>query len=190
MFERSQSFLTLAITQRTGEQTTMSCNLGQLPNQTARVRSAISASLMAIIFCALSAFGQNGQPRMQVIPEVRHDMSPSLRDLESSLTSQAIAAPRRVIPLLLPHAVTTTAPVQADTALQKVDLPLVSATPGLNFEGLGNGQLGFVVTAAPPDTNGVVGTTQYVQWVNSSFAVFDKATGAKFTIPEIPAATS
>ncbi len=31
----------------------------------------------------------------------------------------------------------------------------------------------------PPDTNGAVGATQYVQWVNASFAVFDKATGAK-----------
>lgn len=165
------------------EKQQMSCNLGQHPNQTARVRSAISASLMAIIFCTLSVFGQNGQPRMQVIPEIKHDTSSSLRDLESNLTSQAIATPKLVIPLLSPHPVTTTAPAQADTVLQKVELPLVAATPGLNFEGLGDGQLGFVVTAAPPDTNGVVGTTQYVQWVNSSFAVFDKATGAKLLGP-------
>ncbi|HCC58512.1 MAG TPA: hypothetical protein DEQ47_14890, partial [Solibacterales bacterium] len=32
--------------------------------------------------------------------------------------------------------------------------------------------------AAPPDTNGAVGATQYVQWVNESFAVFNKSTGA------------
>src|SRR2546422_319118 len=31
--------------------------------------------------------------------------------------------------------------------------------------------------AAPPDTNGSVGSTQFVQWVNLSFAVFDKSTG-------------
>jgi hypothetical protein len=31
---------------------------------------------------------------------------------------------------------------------------------------------------APPDTNDAVGATQYVQWVNLSFAVFDKNTGA------------
>src|SRR5260370_1125444 len=29
--------------------------------------------------------------------------------------------------------------------------------------------------SAPPDTNGAVGATQYVQWVNESFEVFDKA---------------
>ena len=138
----------------------MSCNLGQQPSKTARV--LISVSLIAIFFCALSAFGQNWQPRMQVIPEVKHDTSPTLRELEWSFTSQATAAPRRVVPLLLPHPVTTQANVQTDTALQKVDLPLVDATAGLNFEGLGDGQLGFVVTAAPPDTNGVAGTTQYV----------------------------
>ena len=29
----------------------------------------------------------------------------------------------------------------------------------------------------PPDTTGAVGTTEYVQWVNAAFAVYDKATG-------------
>lgn len=48
---------------------------------------------------------------------------------------------------------------------------------GQNFEGLGDGFPNFSVDAAPPDTNGAVGATQYVQWVNESFAVFDKATG-------------
>jgi hypothetical protein len=49
---------------------------------------------------------------------------------------------------------------------------------GLNFEGLGNGFPNFSVNSAPPDTNGAVGATEYVQWVNESFAVFDKSTGA------------
>jgi hypothetical protein len=48
---------------------------------------------------------------------------------------------------------------------------------GLNFEGLGSGFPNFSVDSAPPDTNGAVGATQYVQWVNESFAVFDKTTG-------------
>jgi hypothetical protein len=47
----------------------------------------------------------------------------------------------------------------------------------LNFEGLGKGFPNFSVDSAPPDTNGAVGATQYVQWVNESFAVFDKVTG-------------
>lgn len=55
-------------------------------------------------------------------------------------------------------------------------------TAGLGFEGLGVGFSGpqgnFAVQSAPPDTTGTAGATQYVQWVNSSFAVFNKATGA------------
>jgi len=57
--------------------------------------------------------------------------------------------------------------------------PLASApTPtGLNFEGVGVGLAGFMVGSNPPDVNGRVGSTQYVQWNNTSFAVFDKTTG-------------
>jgi len=58
---------------------------------------------------------------------------------------------------------------------------VVSATaPTLvnSFEGIGNGFVGpagtFSVNSAPPDTNGAVGPTHYVETVNSSFAIFDK----------------
>jgi hypothetical protein len=65
-----------------------------------------------------------------------------------------------------------------DTAVQTSAGPSVSVTSGLNFAGVGNGDYGFAPDAAPPDTNGAIGKTQYVQWVNESFAVFDKTTGA------------
>ena len=47
-----------------------------------------------------------------------------------------------------------------------------------SFPGLGYGITGFTMTGEPPDTNGSVGATQYVQWVNSMFAIWDKTTGA------------
>jgi hypothetical protein len=53
-----------------------------------------------------------------------------------------------------------------------------TVTSGLNFEGLGNGFPGFTVNSAPPDTNGAVGATQVVEWVNTSFEVFNKSNGA------------
>src|SRR5882724_5503772 len=58
--------------------------------------------------------------------------------------------------------------------------PALSApTPtGLDFLGVGVGLAGFVPSSNPPDTNGRVGAKQYVQWNNTSFAVFDKTTGA------------
>ena len=43
----------------------------------------------------------------------------------------------------------------------------------------GVGRENFAITSDPPDTNGSVSNTHYVQWVNTGFAVFDKATGAR-----------
>src|SRR4030095_3586961 len=58
--------------------------------------------------------------------------------------------------------------------------PVVSAPPatGLSFDGVGVGLAGFVPSATPPATNCRVGAKQYVQWNNTSFAVFNKTTGA------------
>jgi hypothetical protein len=65
-------------------------------------------------------------------------------------------------------------------AIQTVAGPQVSAPSptGISFEGVGVGLGGFSPGANPPDVNGRVGATQYVQWNNTSFAVFNKTTGA------------
>src|SRR4051794_28717676 len=57
--------------------------------------------------------------------------------------------------------------------------PLSAPSPvGSGFDGVGTGTAGFVPSSNPPDVNGRVGATQFVQWNNTSFAVFDKTTGA------------
>jgi hypothetical protein len=96
-----------------------------------------------------------------------------------------VSRPLRSIPPLAPTAGSETRPLrivsppdngqsQPDTALQTTVLP---STPNVafGFPGVGNGDYGYTVGAAPPDTNGAVGSTQYIQWVNTSFAIFDKA---------------
>jgi hypothetical protein len=40
---------------------------------------------------------------------------------------------------------------------------------------VGAGIPGFVISLIPPDTNGRIGATQYVQWNNASFAIWDKS---------------
>ncbi|HEV8434004.1 MAG TPA: hypothetical protein VGR95_11375, partial [Thermoanaerobaculia bacterium] len=57
---------------------------------------------------------------------------------------------------------------------------LISAptATGLSFDGVGVGLAGFTPSSNPPDVEGRIGATQYVQWNNTSFAVFDKTTGA------------
>jgi hypothetical protein len=70
-----------------------------------------------------------------------------------------------------------------DPVLQVSAGPLVGVSAGLSFAGLGSGDYGFTVDSAPPDTNMAVGATQVVQWVNESFVIFDKATGARLQGP-------
>src|SRR5436305_4367562 len=69
----------------------------------------------------------------------------------------------------------TDAPAE-DGRRQKAMGPLRSApiSTGLGFEGIGAGMPGYSVSAVPPDVNGHVGATQYVQWNNLSFAIWDK----------------
>src|SRR5215472_9611176 len=56
---------------------------------------------------------------------------------------------------------------------------LSAPTPtGLSFTGVGVGLGAFIRGSNPPYTNGRVGPIQYVQWNNTSFAVFDKTRGA------------
>src|SRR5206468_6069885 len=63
---------------------------------------------------------------------------------------------------------------------QAVPLPNIPATT-LNFDGIPFP--GVTCNCAPPDTNGEVGLTQYVQIVNEGFEVFNKTTGASVLGP-------
>lgn len=66
---------------------------------------------------------------------------------------------------------------KSDGAMQTA-LTAASTTVSLNtFDGLGDGVARFIVDG-PPDTNGAVGATQVVEWVNTSFEVFNKGGGA------------
>lgn len=110
---------------------------------------------------------------LEVSAAVHHDVSPPLRNLRPASPSAHSLTER---PLRL---VGQRGPAGPDGALQTEVGPAVGTTAGLGFAGVGQGDYFFRDRYAPPDTNGAVGATQYVQWVNTSFAVFDKATGAK-----------
>ena len=143
-----------------------------------RVNALLSLSLACAAMFAITsvraqnaaAAGGSGQP--EVSAALQHDLSAALRDMPGA----ARPFPARDRPLrLLQRGV---ASHQHDPVVQSATGAAVATTSGLNFAGVGNGDYGFVPNAAPPDTNGAVGATQYVQWVNESFAVFDKTTGA------------
>ncbi|HEU4729761.1 MAG TPA: hypothetical protein VFT22_17820 [Kofleriaceae bacterium] len=110
-------------------------------------------------------------PPMTVGASVEHDISGPLREVPVD-HSVRLRAEHEIGRFRI------AGPDIEDSIVQSGPVPSAATASGLNFAGVGNGDYGFTPNAAPPDTNGVVGTTQYVQWVNESFAVFDKTTGA------------
>ena len=68
-----------------------------------------------------------------------------------------------------------------DTVHQAEQFAPNMPAPTLNFNGIPFP--GVACNCAPPDTNGEVGATQYVQSVNEGFQVFDKSTGASVLGP-------
>ncbi|GAC1324333.1 MAG: T9SS type A sorting domain-containing protein [Mycobacteriales bacterium] len=138
----------------------------------ASLLAAATLTGLAVTGTVSSAAPPDGAGRPEVSPAVHHDTSPPLRDMPSQQRSTILhERPRRPLPV-------SPGSGAPDPALQTVTSPAVATTNGLNIAGVGNGDYGFAPNAAPPDTNGAVGATQYVQWVNESFAVFDKTTGA------------
>src|SRR5882672_5800694 len=123
---------------------------------------------------------QTGPPQVEVSHAIQHDVSPPLRDMPNPPRSDV---PREKPLKSVPHGAAAN---QQDPVVQTSDGPLVGTTAGLNIAGVGNGDYGFTPNAAPPDTNASVGATQVVQWVNESYAVFDKITGT--IVPGFPKA--
>lgn len=120
----------------------------------------------------------------QVLKLVKHDVSPRLRDIPPILVSAGV---KRVVPNkpLPPRPRDPNQPVTGglDPGLQSSigtgpDIPATTK----NLEGVGQGFVGpqgtHTVNVAPPDTNGDIGPSHYVQIVNLSFAVFNKFSGA------------
>jgi len=137
----------------------------------------------AVLACFVlsSCIASFAQSRMTVRRDVHRDVSPPLREMILHAPPPSLekheAEPVRRIPL--PPGLTQ---IEEDSVRQRTVVPFTPVV-GTSFEGLGAGQYGFTVNSAPPDTNGTVGATQYVQWVNSSFAIFNKSTGALIAGP-------
>ncbi len=148
----------------------------------ARFVNSIVLALALVVGLSASLAAQTVQRGPTTVrQDVHHDVSPPLRELIKNAPPPVLqeqeAEPVRRIPL--PPGLSE---LPEDPIRQRTVLPS-TAIVGLSFEGLGQGEYGFGVTFAPPDTNGAVGALQYVQWVNTSFAIFDKATGALLAPP-------
>ncbi len=107
----------------------------------------------------------------------KNDVSPALRDIPPAPLVKGNPRIENENPSLMPHNHLD----QLDTVVQKFIAPLVMPTPILNFDGIPFP--GVVCNCAPPDTNGEVGATQYVQIVNEGYQVFRKSDGVSLLGP-------
>jgi hypothetical protein len=142
---------------------------------------------LALCFSSFAAVAMGAeevpvQQGAEVIYEIHHDLSLPVRDM-ILLNGQKQTQPAgpRVTPLGTSGEPYSATSVERDAVLQEETTgPLVSTTNLLNFDGINDTQGGG---AAPPDTNGSVGTTQFVQTVNTAYEVYNKTTGASVLGP-------
>jgi hypothetical protein len=142
------------------------------------VRRFLSALGAAVLFSGLldpsPTFAQQtppgpppGVPGAQVVAAVRHDKSPALRDIPTSM--EEVQGEREVRAPMPIKRGPKKAPGFRDPVLQD-QFPIASMpSTGPNFDGVNN--LNGVL---PPDTNGDVGPNHYVQWVNLTLAIYSK----------------
>lgn len=149
---------------------------------------ALSATLVLLLFSAPAMAAAHGKknPPIFVIHDFKHDVSPPLRSIRPipPPIGPPVVHEHELLPpginQLPPGARPSGSTPSAGSVLQTQATPFGPAampTTSQNFEGVGDGLTGFTVQNAPPDTEGDVGLKYYVQWVNTSFAVFDKSNG-------------
>src|SRR6266478_3662202 len=127
--------------------------------------------------------GQNQKSNVIVGASVHNDTSPPLREMKPDKVGKKVereANENPKVPATLKHQDTPDAATQGYSLLLSLFAPNMPS-PLLNFDGVAFP--GVACNCAPPDTNGEVGATQYVQIVNEGFQVFDKTTGTSLLGP-------
>ncbi|HUR51564.1 MAG TPA: hypothetical protein VMZ11_05530 [Mycobacteriales bacterium] len=135
---------------------------------------AVAGLAAAALLVPGALAGPRLDPRLTVTDAVAHDTSAPLSELA---LARLAPTPGRVVPESPRHAMTVR-PGLVDPVVQATAGAAPRARVVRSYTGLGDGfDPGYTVEAIPPDTVGAAGMKQYVQWVNSSLAVLDKATG-------------
>jgi hypothetical protein len=141
-------------------------------------------AVLALCACAVAASSAAAAPKdvPEVRQTVRHDTSAPLRLMPARPVK---ARPDRQIPIRVPldlaarhkGAPEMDDPVRQAEGIAETATPL----PLSSFDGLSDDDNAAVIGGriVPPDTNGDVGSSHYVQFINLILAVYDKNTGAR-----------
>ena len=127
-----------------------------------------AAVLTAAVFVCAPASAQVSDSLRH--PPVNAVVSPPLREIPPKRATSDPPKPRNRRRLPYKGAIAGAIPSRfVDSAVQSAPGVSAPAPAGVNFDGLPAN--GF----APPDPSGKVGPSHYVTWINSEFAVYDKA---------------
>ena len=129
---------------------------------------------------SLTSVHAQAPARVQVTASYHHDVSPPLRD-QPAWAFQVEQEHEANLNPLIPHQHKDSPDLVVDRGQLLSQLAPAIPAPLLNFAGIPFPGVGC--SCAPPDTNGEVGATQYVQIVNKGYQVFDKTTGASVLGP-------
>lgn len=144
----------------------------------------VAVGSVLLLAAGLAPAAKASVDRPDVSMAVRHDISPAFRDL-AAIPRKAVAQPNRQIDNKVPLDLAQRAkpnPGGPDPVLQPADVG-ENATPAplLSFDGMSDDENAAVLGGriVPPDTNGDVGTTYYVQTINLMFSVYRKSDGVR-----------
>src|SRR5215472_16352009 len=145
-----------------------------------RRHRAFACGVLCILLASAYGFAADSGKKktasaIAVLHSSKNDVSPPLRDIPAKIRPQ----PRH----LQPEPIGMPADVQnrVDPVVQGRMAPLAMPAPILGFDG--TLFPGVNCNCAPPDSDGEVGATQYLQMVNEAIQVFDKTSGSSVLGP-------
>lgn len=156
----------------------------QTGNGNIKLNVTPAVTLLAFMTIVAHCFGatpanqtQQNAPQMTFRHAVSFGVSAPLRELAKlpATRHSTLEEHEQVAPTFHPGRVLGPA---RDPVEQNAPGPPTSITPGLSIEGISNAGRIY-----PSDSNAAVGDTQIVEWVNVSYAVYNKTTGALETGP-------
>ena len=151
--------------------------------------------LIALVFCSIGAFlmllgfgpvAQGAKDKhavtFQAVASYHNDVSARLRDL-ALLPVRKAEHESNKNPKIPFHHKDSLDPVVQNQKVKSQLGPVAPSMPNSILSFLGIGFPGVNCNCHPPDTNGAIGSTQYVQIVNEGYQVFNKSTGASVLGP-------
>jgi len=147
---------------------------------------AVCGALALLLTVGTSLGWAQGQSKAFVVRATKHAVAPPLSQMplippQAAQLNPFEAARTRSEESALVHGLNSSRSFQSVVLEGTADATAaaqLSTNAGVNILGLGAGFSGFSASNNIPSANGAAGTTQFVQFANDAFAVFNKSNGS------------